>query len=82
MLRVTRPRGRPPKLAEDRSDSILGVRVTQEQRQLIESAAHARRLQLSDWIRTVILEAAARPLERRERNSPTPFLDFASQIKR
>jgi uncharacterized protein (DUF1778 family) len=47
------------KLAHDRKEDVIQIRVTAEQRQKLKDAADRRGLDLSSWLRMVGLQAAA-----------------------
>lgn len=59
MEAVTRRRGRPRKEDAGRKDDVIRFRVTDEQRDLIQAAADARGVDLSAWIRELVLNAAS-----------------------
>lgn len=50
--------GRPPKDEAERLSSTVRVRVTTEQRALIESAAAMEGAELSEWARPILVRAA------------------------
>lgn len=58
MEAATRRRGRPRKEDAGRKDDVIRFRVTDEQRDLIQAAADARGVDLSAWIRELVLSAA------------------------
>ncbi|HZL17175.1 MAG TPA: DUF1778 domain-containing protein [Polyangia bacterium] len=49
---------RPKKQKAERKDQVVQVRVTDEQKKLLETAADAAGADLSTWIRMVALEKA------------------------
>jgi len=55
---------RPKKPATDVKTYLVGARVTGEQRDQVRSAAARENLDLSGWLRKVILDAAAAVNER------------------
>jgi len=55
---------RPKKPATDVKTYLVGARVTGEQRDQIHAAAARENLDLSSWLRKVILDAAARVSDR------------------
>ncbi len=55
---------RPRKPATDVKTYLVGARVTGDQREQIRAAAAREHLDLSGWLRKVILDAAARVNER------------------
>ena len=48
-------RGRPPKADDERKDNVLRIRMTQEERQLLDQAADGK---TSTWARGVLVRAA------------------------
>ena len=50
-------RGRPPKADDERKDNVLRIRMTQEERDLLDQAADEK---TSTWAREVLLRAAKR----------------------
>jgi hypothetical protein len=58
MEAATKRRGRPRKEDAGRKEDVIRFRVTDEQRDLIQAAAEARGLDLSAWIRELVLKAA------------------------
>lgn len=50
-------RGRPPLPVEERKSAVLKVRMTDAERQLMESAASRAGVQLSVYVRRVVLAA-------------------------
>jgi uncharacterized protein (DUF1778 family) len=50
-------RGRPPKADEERKSAELRIRMTQEERELLDAAAGGK---TSTWARGVLLRAAKR----------------------
>jgi hypothetical protein len=55
MIQQTRERGRPPKEPEDRRTDELRIRLTEEERQTLDSAAPGK---TSTWARDVLLREA------------------------
>ena len=55
-------RGRPPKEPGEALDERLYVRLTSEEKQLLESAAEASDKKLSAWIREKLVSTAKRAL--------------------
>ena len=53
-------RGRPPKADDERKDAELRIRMTQEERKLLDQAAINK---TSTWARDVLLRAAKRKLQ-------------------
>lgn len=51
-------RGRPKKADEERRDNVLRIRLTDEERALLDEAAGAKTLDTSTWARSVLLELA------------------------
>jgi len=51
-------RGRPPKNAEERKELMFCVRLTAEERQVIEDAAASAGLPASQWARRLLINAA------------------------
>jgi len=51
-------RGRPPKNADDRKESMFCVRLTAEERQAIENAAASAGVPASQWARRALLSFA------------------------
>jgi len=49
--------GRPPKPDEERKSYMLRIRMTEEQREVLQEASGGN---LSDWARDVLLRAAKR----------------------
>jgi uncharacterized protein (DUF1778 family) len=60
-------KGRPKKSEGDVKSYMLRVRMTQEERSLLEEAASVKSLQLSSWIRSEMLALARRLLGRKQR---------------
>lgn len=56
-MKTTKVRGRPPKDPTDRKSDELRIRLTQEQRDLLDEAAGGN---TSAWARDVLLKAAKR----------------------
>ena len=52
-----RERGRPPKAPEDRRSAELRIRLTEDERELLDTAGGGK---TSTWARTVLLRAAQR----------------------
>lgn len=52
-------RGRPPAAPGTRKQSTFSVRLTDEEREIVERAAHARGLGASEWARRALLRIAA-----------------------
>ena len=50
-------RGRPPKADDERKDNVLRIRMTQEERDLLDQAADGK---TSTWARESLLRAAKR----------------------
>ena len=50
-------RGRPPKADDERKDNVLRIRMTQEERELLDHAADGK---TSTWARDVLVRAAKR----------------------
>ena len=50
-------RGRPPKADDERKDNVLRIRMTQEERELLDYAADGK---TSTWARDVLVRAAKR----------------------
>ena len=50
-------RGRPPKADDERKDNVLRIRMTQEERELLDQAADGK---TSTWARDVLVRAAKR----------------------
>ena len=50
--------GRPKKSPGDRKDSELRIRVTEEQRHILDEAARMRELDTSTWARAELLALA------------------------
>jgi uncharacterized protein (DUF1778 family) len=55
-------RGRPKKPEGEAKTYMLRVRMTQEERDLLEGAAKSKSLQLSSWVRSEMLALARRVL--------------------
>jgi uncharacterized protein (DUF1778 family) len=55
---------RPPKSPADRMDLFVRVRVTKDQRELLEYAADKEERELSDWLRRLAVKEATRIKER------------------
>jgi len=53
-------RGRPPKPPEERRGLRIEVRVNPDERRLFDLAADKVGLDLSEWMRTVLLRSAKR----------------------
>jgi hypothetical protein len=60
---VSRPKGNPgrPRVesADERRDSVVYVRVTAAERELIDAAAERDRRSASDWARITLVDAAS-----------------------
>lgn len=54
------PRGRPPKAAEARKDALIRVRVTEDQKTLLQAAADRAGLDVSAWLRALALREATK----------------------
>jgi uncharacterized protein (DUF1778 family) len=67
---------RPAKTPSKKMDRTLPVRLTIEQRKLIEAAAASCSLEASSWVRMVMVEAArqrlAEVMKQNEQNPPRP----------
>ena len=50
-------RGRPPKADDERKDNVLRIRMTQDEREILDQAADGK---TSSWARDVLLRAAKR----------------------
>ena len=50
-------RGRPPKADDERKDNVLRIRMTQDEREVLDQAADGK---TSSWARDVLLRAAKR----------------------
>jgi hypothetical protein len=61
--------GRPPKKAKDRKDVDLRISVTSEQKRLVVEAAQMDQLDMAEWARAILLQAAKarHDKERREK---------------
>lgn len=55
---MSRPRGRPPKPAEERRSLYVFARVTPEEKRELEAAAKRSRLPVSRWVRRTLLRTA------------------------
>jgi hypothetical protein len=55
--------GRPEMAPEDRSAKITAVRLREDERQLVESAAKTKEQKLSDWMRETLISTAKRQLK-------------------
>lgn len=62
MATITRMAARPAKHKDKRMDTTLPVRLTSDQRDLIEQAAESVSLEASTWVRMVSVEAAKKRL--------------------
>ena len=51
-------RGRPKKVKGEQRDNVLRIRLTQEERNLLDASAAAKSLASSAWARMVLIEAA------------------------
>ena len=58
-------RGRPPKADEDRKSAELRIRMTQEERELLDQAAVEK---TSTWARDVLVKAAKRKVSGQQGN--------------
>ena len=58
-------RGRPPKADEDRKSAELRIRMTQEERELLDQAAVEK---TSTWARDVLVKAAKRKVSGKQGN--------------
>ena len=78
-----RPRGRPKKDPGEARDSILQVRLTAAERELLDAAARVKALDTSAWVRSEML-ALARAMLRRPRllMLDEPSLGLAPQVAR
>ena len=56
MLKKTR--GRPSKTSDDRRTNVLRIRLTQDERDVLEGAAQAKALDVSAWARMMLLDSA------------------------
>jgi uncharacterized protein (DUF1778 family) len=54
--------GRPPKAAEDVRGETLTLRLTMSERSALDTAASARGVEVSAWVRDLALKAAKRPV--------------------
>ena len=54
---------RPRKTEDERRDSVVQIRLTAEEREWLKAVAKRERRTLSDWIRTVALQALGLPKE-------------------
>lgn len=61
-MKKRRGPGRPPIPAPKRKLAIFSVRLSDEERRLVDRAASARGLTSSRWARDILLEAASHPL--------------------
>lgn len=57
--RAGRPMGRPPLAPEGRKGKVLIVRVTAEEKAVIEAAAERASANVSEWVRCSLLAAAS-----------------------
>jgi len=55
-------KGRPKKPESEVKDYMLRVRLSREERELLEEAARVKSLQLSSWVRSEMLALARRVL--------------------
>lgn len=55
-------RGRPKKAPGESRDAILQVRLTGEERKMLDDAARMKSLDTSAWVRTEVLAIARRQL--------------------
>jgi len=53
-------RGRPPKSPEEKASAVLYIKLTQAERESIESAAGRAGANVTTWVREVALRAAKR----------------------
>ena len=60
-------KGRPPKKEDERKSYMLRVRMTQEERRLLEEAAKLRSLELSSFVRSEMLTLSRRLLTGKSR---------------
>ena len=51
-------RGRPKKVKSERRANVLRIRLTQPERDVLDSAAAEKSLDVSAWARMVLLETA------------------------
>jgi uncharacterized protein (DUF1778 family) len=56
--------GRPPKQPGEVRNSILQVRLTAEERETLDRAAHTKALDTSAWVRTEMLALANQLLQK------------------
>ena len=60
-------KGRPKKLAGEAKIYMLRIRMTEEERALLDEAARIRSLQLSTWARSELLALARRVVSSKAR---------------
>jgi uncharacterized protein (DUF1778 family) len=60
--------GRPPKPEDERKANVLRIRLTEEDRAILDEAAQLQDAETSTWAREALLELAKRTL-RRKRSS-------------
>ncbi len=56
-------RGRPELADEEKQAKITAVRLREDERELIESAAQTKKQKLSEWMRETLLSTAKRQLK-------------------
>lgn len=61
---MAQKRGRPKKAETERKTIIMRICVTPTERQVIEAAAQSEHMDMSVWVRTVILRAAEKGVDR------------------
>lgn len=52
--------GRPPLPETERKECTFRIRMTEEDRAVIDAAAEAKKLSASEWAREILLKAATR----------------------